>query len=99
MVTEVDTDGDGTIEFNEFLAFILRKLTNEYKTEEELIDAFRVFDMEGNGQISAEALKDLLANIGEKLTADELEMVVRDEDVDMNGMINYVDFVKGMMGN
>ena len=76
----------------------MRKFNSEYKIEEELVDAFKVFDMEGNGLISAEELKDLLANIGEKLTADELEMVVRDEDVDINGQINYVDFVRNMMG-
>ena len=74
-----------------------RKAMGDYKTEEELVDAFKVFDMEGKGMIAAEELKELLANLGEKLTADELEMVIRDDDMDANGMIDYEKFVRNMI--
>lgn len=43
MINEVDVDGNGTIDFPEFLSLMARKM-RDTDTEEELIDAFRVFD-------------------------------------------------------
>ena len=36
-------------------------------TEEELIEAFKVFDRDGNGFISAAELRHVMTNLGEKL--------------------------------
>lgn len=41
-------------------------------TEEEMVEAFRVFDKDGNGVITAEELKMVMANLGENLTGEEL---------------------------
>ncbi len=41
MINEVDADGNGTIDFPEFL-------TIETDSEEEIREAFRVFDKDGN---------------------------------------------------
>ena len=47
-------------------------------TEEELIEAFKVFDRDGNGLISAAELRHVMTNLGEKLTEEEAshEMLV-----------------------
>jgi len=42
--------GNGTIDFPEFLTMMARKM-KDADTEEELREAFRVFDKDGNGFI------------------------------------------------
>ena len=44
----LDADGNGTIDFPEFLSLMARKM-KDTDTEEELIEAFKVFDRDGNG--------------------------------------------------
>lgn len=51
MMNEVDTDGNGTIEFEEFLNLMARKM-KESEAEQELMEAFRVFDKDQDGYIS-----------------------------------------------
>ena len=52
MINEVDADGNGTIDFAEFLSLMSRKV-KDADSEEELMDAFKVFDKDGNGYISS----------------------------------------------
>merc|ERR1719498_815437 len=66
-------------------------------TEEELIEAFKVFDRDGNGFISAAELRHVMTNLGEKLTDEEVDEMIREADVDDDGQINYEEFVKMMM--
>ena len=56
MVGEVDADGNGTIDFPEFLTMMARKM-KDTDTEEEIIEAFKVFDKDGNGFISSAELR------------------------------------------
>ncbi|KAH0478047.1 MAG: hypothetical protein KVP17_003070 [Porospora cf. gigantea B] len=96
MVHEIDQDGNGTIDFTEFLALMARKL-RDTDSEEELIEAFKVFDRDGNGFISAAELRHVMTHLGEKLTDDEVDEMIREADVDGDGQINYEEFVKMMM--
>jgi len=43
-----------------------------YFSEEEIREAFRVFDKDGNGFISAAELRHVMTNLGEKLTDEEV---------------------------
>jgi len=96
MINEVDADGNGTIDFPEFLSLMARKM-KDTDTEEELIEAFKVFDRDGNGFISAAELRHVMTNLGEKLTDEEVDEMIREADVDGDGQINYEEFVKMMM--
>ncbi len=96
MINEVDADGNGTIDFPEFLNLMARKM-KDTDSEEELKEAFRVFDKDQNGFISAAELRHVMTNLGEKLTDDEVDEMIREADVDGDGQINYEEFVRMMM--
>ncbi|OTF78735.1 hypothetical protein BLA29_000983 [Euroglyphus maynei] len=80
--------GNGTIEFNEFLHMMSKKM-KETDKEEELKEAFRVFDRNGDGFISAPELRLVMTNLGEKLTDEEVEDMIREADLDGDGLVNY----------
>lgn len=96
MVTLVDQDGNGTIEFNEFLHMMSRKM-KETDKEEELREAFRVFDRNGDGFINAAELRHVMTNLGEKLTDEEVEDMIKEADLDGDGLVNYDEFVNVLM--
>lgn len=96
MISEVDVDGNGTIEFAEFLNLMARKM-KETDAEEELKEAFKVFDKDQNGYISASELRHVMINLGEKLTDEEVEQMIREADMDGDGQVNYEEFVRIMM--
>ena len=56
LINDVDSDQDGSIDFNEFLAMMSKKL-KETDFDEEIKEAFKVFDKNGDGYISAAELK------------------------------------------
>ncbi|KAL5995498.1 Calmodulin [Asimina triloba] len=73
------------------------KLTDT-DSEEELKEAFKVFDKDQNGFISAaEQLRHVMTNLGEKLTDEEVDEMIREADVDGDGQVNYEEFVRMML--
>jgi calmodulin len=69
---------------------------SEY-SEEEFMEAFRGFDKDGSGFISAAELRHVLTNLGEKLTDEEIDEMIREADVDGDGQVNYEEFVTTKM--
>ncbi|KAF9618624.1 hypothetical protein IFM89_002319 [Coptis chinensis] len=96
MITEVDADGNGTIEFGEFLNLMAKKM-KETDGDDELKEAFKVFDKDQNGYISATELRHVMINLGEKLTDEEVAQMIREADLDGDGQVNYEEFVRMMM--
>lgn len=89
MMNEVDADGDGTIDFPEFISLMARKMYSAEESEEELIEAFRVFDKEGTGLITLNELRYIMANLGEKFTDEEFDYMIRDVQFNEEGYLNY----------
>ncbi|XP_009704721.1 PREDICTED: calmodulin, striated muscle, partial [Cariama cristata] len=67
-------------------------------SEEEIREAFRVFDKDGNGYISAAELRHVMTNLGEKLTDEEVDEMIKEADCNNNndGQVNYEEFVRMM---
>jgi calmodulin len=53
-----------------------------------------VFDKDGNGFVSAVEFRHVMTNLGEKLTDDEVDEMIREADVDGDGQVDYNEFVK-----
>lgn len=56
--------------------------------EQELLGAFKVFDKNGDGFVSAEELRQAMASIGEDMTAQEINDMISEVDHDRDGRIS-----------
>lgn len=57
------------------------------------MDAFRVFDQSGSGEIGTAQLQHIMTSIGEKLSAEEAEELVKMADPTDSGVVRYEAFV------
>lgn len=93
MVNEVNNKG-GTVDVNGLCQVITKRIKEMTTTPQELGDAFQVFDKQGNGQVSIHDLRHSLTTLGERLTDEELDELVREADQDGEGLANFEDLVK-----
>lgn len=71
----------------EFLTMMARKM-KDTDSEEEIREAFKVFDRDNNGFISAAELRHVMTSIGEKLTEDEVQEMINEADQNGDGRID-----------
>lgn len=71
----------------EFLA-MMSKNVKEADFAEETRRAFDAFDKDHNGTISADELRAVMQSLGENLTKDEIDEMIREADKDGNGEID-----------
>ena len=97
MVEEIDTDGNGEIDFDEFVTVMSRKVNTSY-TPQQVKAAFKVFEKGvPEGFVSMVALEQALTTYGsEKLSLSDAQELLAQIEPDDNGLINYVEFVNMM---
>jgi len=88
-----DIDKDGMIDFPEFLNILSSQLSG-VDNEEFLLEAFRVFDADDSGYITADELKKVMGSMGERMTSSDVEEMIHQADMDGDGMINFEEFVR-----
>ena len=88
----VDTDGNGVVDFSEFLVM----MTNKRDEDQQIRAAFQVLDRDNDGFISARDLKDMMFKLGEKKTDKEVEEMIEEGDTDKDGLVSYADFAEMM---
>ena len=81
MINEVDVDGSGSMEFPEFCVMMVKKMA-ESDTENEVREAYRVFDKDRDGYISRSELKMIFAALPERLSQEEIEEMLEAADED-----------------
>ena len=92
MVNEVDADGNGDIDLPEFINLMNRKQKNA-DHEEELVEAFNIFDRDRDGLIRPKELQEVMKILGEEAKDEEVEAMMRIADDDGNDVIGFSEFV------
>ncbi|XP_028130417.1 troponin C-like [Diabrotica virgifera virgifera] len=100
IIDEVDEDGSGELEFEEFIILASRFMVEEdaEAMQQELKEAFRLYDKEGNGYITTTTLKEILKELDDKITNEELDMMIEEIDADGSGTVDFDEFMEVMTG-
>jgi len=96
MMTEADEDGSGSIEFDEFLNMMKRKMKENENSIDDVKAAFKVFDQDGDGYISSDELRNVMSTLGEMLSEEEIEEMIREADADGDGKVCFSEFAQMM---
>lgn len=91
---EVDINNDGTIEFTEWLAASIDK--KSLLSEEKLQAAFKMFDKDGSGTISALEIKGVIG-VGKNIPNEIWDEIIGEVDDDGSKSIDYPEFKSMMM--
>merc|ERR1712156_12951 len=95
MIEDADKDGTGTLDIIEFLQ-MMREKVKEQNKEDEIKEAFTVFDVDGNGYIDRRELALMMRFIGEPVSQEEIDDILDEADKDKNGLIDYTEFADMM---
>jgi len=103
VIEEIDEDGSGQIEFDEFLILAKKFMTEDEEEdsgelEKELKEAFRLYDKEGNGYITTAILKSILSELDSSLSNEDLDGMIEEIDEDGSGTVDFDEFMEMMTG-
>merc|ERR1711890_208845 len=87
----LDKDGSGALEFNEFYELLTARFS-ENTSKEELQRVFKPFDTDGTGSISVANMRAIADQVGDQVTDDELGDIVLKNDMDNDGNLTFEDF-------
>merc|ERR1711959_180831 len=88
MVKEMDKDGDATVDLEEFYVMMAEKMNQK---------GFKLFDDDNTGKISFKNFQRVAKELGENLSAKELEEIIAEADTDGDGEINEAEFLAVMV--
>lgn len=97
-----EINGDGVVQFEDFMTEVNAKksekeLISKEKEddEEEILNAFKIFEKKQKGKISTVEFKDILmSEEGGNLHEEEIDLLISEFDKD--GYIDYVEFVNSL---
>jgi calmodulin len=92
MIYEVDLEGKGSINFQEFLIMMAKKSELPLDEDEDIKAAFIVFDRNNDGFVTAEEMKEVLSKFDLSTSAEEIEDMIKSADVDGDGMLSFDEF-------
>ena len=91
MISSVDENRDGEISFDEFV-ILMKSRIGPVDPDQELRDAFAVFDTDNSGAIDRKELKRLMKKLGQKLSEQELDAMMDEVDTNGDGEISFEEF-------
>ncbi|CAC5414830.1 CALM [Mytilus coruscus] len=96
MIKEVDADGSGYIEYDEYKSIMAKQLKEMDRRVDKkkalYMKNFKKYDKDNSGEVDLGELKKVMS--GCKMTDDEIEKQFHEADIDGDGKISYSEFVK-----
>ncbi|KAF4520486.1 troponin C [Ephemera danica] len=100
LIEENDPEGTGKVNLDGFVHIASHFLEEEdaEAMQEELKEAFRLYDREGNGYITTATLREILAALDDKLNNEDLDGIIAEIDTDGSGTVDFDEFMEMMTG-
>mgnify|MGYP003702150635 CR=1 FL=1 len=93
LVSSADTDGDGLLDEEEFTKLAVQlEMGDEEERCRGLMEAFRMYEMEGEGRITPASLKRMLSKLGSHQGIEECQTMICRFDLDGDGVISFEEF-------
>ena len=99
MIENVDQNKNGTVDFEEFLIMMnaMREESEQREdSEDDISQAFKVFDKDGDGLITAQEIQETMLGLGENISEAEVKAMVVEADLNGDGFIDYSEFANLM---
>ncbi|XP_065067220.1 calmodulin-A-like isoform X2 [Rhopilema esculentum] len=90
MCMKVDNDGNGQVDFNEFIDLML-ELENPELDQQSYLDTFRAFDNTGKGYIQASLIREILLDVMGQREKDK-QHIIRVFQLDKDRKVNFEEF-------
>jgi len=99
-IESVDLDEAGSVNFDGFMRIVAAFMEDDDDDviNEELKEAFRMYDKKGEGSISTQVLKEILKELDPNLSAQDLDGIIEEVDDDKSGTVDFDEFMKMMTG-
>ncbi|EGR34846.1 hypothetical protein IMG5_000740 [Ichthyophthirius multifiliis] len=91
MISDLDQDGNGQIEFKEFLDLMTARISDK-DSREDIEKVFRLFDDDKQGQISVKNLRRVAKELGETMEEAELQEMIDRADQNKDGLVDFEEF-------
>lgn len=91
-INEVDYDGNGNIEFEEFVLIQSKRIMDN--KEQRIREMFKMFDEDGNNSLSVMELQKGIAEMGDEFSIEELEELLQKANIDPDSEIHVEEFIK-----
>ena len=92
-VQAADPENTGEISKDNFLETVEAMFSLPKEEVNDLLESFKVFDINNTGKISVKNFKKVLVNIGQEFNEDEVDDILKYIEVDREGNINIKDFI------
>lgn len=91
VIAEHDPEATGKVDFDAFTNIAGHFLEEEDSEamQQELKEAFRLYDREGNGYITTSTLKEILGALDDKLSSNDLDGIIAEIDTDGSGTVDF----------
>merc|ERR1712032_1054378 len=98
IMNDVDPQARGVVDFQRFVK-IMAFFDRSMMTEDELTNAFKIFDKDHSGSIDAIEMQSLMKTLGFPVSPLEAQAIIAEADDDDSGEVTYNEFVSKVLQN